>query len=65
MCRTTQGSLSASMKGRSCLINLISYYDQVTHLVHEGRAVDVVYHTSATTLILSHGILLEKLPPMA
>jgi len=24
------------MKGRSCLTNLISFYDQVTHLVDEG-----------------------------
>jgi len=31
------------MKGRSCLINLISFYDQVTRLVDEGKAVDVVY----------------------
>jgi len=31
------------MKGRSCLTNLISFYDQGTHLVDEGKAVDVVY----------------------
>jgi len=31
------------MKGRSCLTNLISSYDQVTRLVDEGKAVDVVY----------------------
>jgi len=31
------------MKGWSCLTNLISSYDQVTHLVDEGKAVDVVY----------------------
>ena len=31
------------MKGRSCLTSLISFYDQVTHLVDEGKAVDVVY----------------------
>ena len=31
------------MKGRSCLTNLISFYDWVTRLVDEGKAVDVVY----------------------
>ncbi|KAF1554115.1 Sodium/glucose cotransporter 4, partial [Eudyptula albosignata] len=30
-------------RGRSCLTNLISFYDQVTRLVDEGKAVDVVY----------------------
>ncbi|XP_064032416.1 uncharacterized protein LOC135192961 [Pogoniulus pusillus] len=30
-------------KGRSCLTNLISFYDQVTRLVNVGKAVDVVY----------------------
>ena len=30
------------MKGRSCLTNLISFYDQVTHLVDEEKAVDVI-----------------------
>uniref|UniRef100_A0A493TFF1 Reverse transcriptase domain-containing protein n=1 Tax=Anas platyrhynchos platyrhynchos TaxID=8840 RepID=A0A493TFF1_ANAPP len=31
------------MKGRSCLMNLISFYDKVTLWVDEGKAVDVVY----------------------
>ena len=31
------------MKGRSCLTNLISFYDLATRLVDEGKAVDVVY----------------------
>jgi len=31
------------MKGRSCLTNLISFYDQVTCLVDEGKAVDLIY----------------------
>jgi len=31
------------MKGRSCLTNLISFCDQVTRLVNEGKAMDVVY----------------------
>ena len=29
--------------GRSCLTNLISFYDKVTCLVDEGKAVDVGY----------------------
>ena len=31
------------LKDRSCLTNLISFYDQVTCLADEGKAVDVVY----------------------
>jgi len=31
------------MKGRSCLPSLISFYDQVSHPVDEGNAVDVIY----------------------
>ena len=31
------------MKGRLCLTDLISFYDWVTRLVDEGRAVGVVY----------------------
>jgi len=30
------------MKGRSCLTNLIPFYYQLTHLVGEGKPVDVV-----------------------
>ena len=29
------------MNGRSCLTNQLSFYDKVTHLVDEGKAVDV------------------------
>ena len=50
------------MKDRSCLTNLISFYDQVAHLVDERKVVDVVYLDFSKAFdIVSRSILLEKL----
>lgn len=47
------------MKGLS---NLVSFFDRVTSLADEGKAVDVVYlNFSKASNTVSHSILLEKL----
>ncbi|KAJ7424128.1 RNA-directed DNA polymerase from mobile element jockey-like protein [Pitangus sulphuratus] len=49
-------------KGKSCLINLIAFYDETTTWMDEGRRVDIVYLDFSKTFdTVSYNILIDKL----
>ncbi|CAM4665230.1 unnamed protein product [Caretta caretta] len=49
-------------KGKSCLTNLIAFYDEITGSVDEGKAVDMLFlDFSKAVDMVSHSILASKL----
>ncbi|KAJ7411111.1 RNA-directed DNA polymerase from mobile element jockey-like protein [Willisornis vidua] len=50
------------MRGKSCLSNLISFYDKVPHLADQGKPVDIILlDFSKAFNTVSHRILLDKM----
>lgn len=66
MCMNSRRIITSSqyvfMKGKSCLAKLINFYDEMTSLVEEGRAVDIVcLKLSKAFDTFPHKILIEKM----
>lgn len=55
------------MKQKSCLTNLISFYDKVTHLADQGKPVNMIFMNFGKAFdTISHSIVAEcTLPPLS
>ncbi|KAJ7404061.1 hypothetical protein BTVI_73968 [Pitangus sulphuratus] len=60
--RLIRSSQHGSIKGKSCLSNLIAFYNKTTIWMDEGRAMDIVYLDFIKAFnTVSHNILIGKL----